>query len=39
MLRLKRPIFGQIRYMSAVSTGRKFNSRQYIETNLKIAGR
>jgi deoxyribodipyrimidine photo-lyase len=27
-----RPIFGTIRYMSAASTGKKFNSRRYIET-------
>ncbi len=26
----ERPIFGKIRYMSGASTGRKFNSRQYI---------
>ncbi len=30
----ERPIFGQIRYMSAASTGKKFNSRKYIEQNL-----
>ena len=28
-----RPIFGTVRYMSRESTGRKFNSRQYIEQN------
>lgn len=27
----ERPIFGQIRYMSGASTGRKFDSRKYIE--------
>jgi deoxyribodipyrimidine photo-lyase len=30
----ERPIFGQIRYMSAASTGKKFDSRRYIEQNL-----
>ncbi|HEY1659382.1 MAG TPA: deoxyribodipyrimidine photo-lyase [Candidatus Sulfotelmatobacter sp.] len=30
----ERPIFGQIRYMSAASTGKKFDSRKYIEQNL-----
>jgi deoxyribodipyrimidine photo-lyase len=30
----ERRIFGQIRYMSGASTGRKFNSKKYIETNL-----
>lgn len=30
----ERPIFGQIRYMSAASTGRKFDSRSYIQQNL-----
>ncbi|AFL89593.1 deoxyribodipyrimidine photolyase [Terriglobus roseus DSM 18391] len=29
----ERPIFGKIRYMSGASTGRKFNSRAYIEQN------
>jgi len=29
----ERPIFGQIRYMSAASTGKKFDSRKYIEQN------
>ena len=28
-----RPIFGQIRYMSGASTGKKFGSRKYIEQN------
>jgi deoxyribodipyrimidine photo-lyase len=28
------PIFGQIRYMSGASTGKKFDSRKYIEQNL-----
>jgi deoxyribodipyrimidine photo-lyase len=27
----ERPIFGQIRYMSGASTGKKFDSRRYIE--------
>jgi deoxyribodipyrimidine photo-lyase len=27
----ERPVFGKIRYMSGASTGRKFNSKQYIE--------
>lgn len=30
----ERPIFGQIRYMSAASTGKKFDSKRYIEQNL-----
>jgi len=30
----ERPIFGQIRYMSGQSTGRKFDSQQYIRQNL-----
>ena len=30
----ERPIFGQIRYMSAASTGRKFDSKKYIQQNL-----
>lgn len=29
----ERPIFGKIRYMSQASTGRKFDSRKYIEQN------
>ncbi len=29
----ERPIFGQIRYMSGASTGRKFDSKKYIEQN------
>jgi deoxyribodipyrimidine photo-lyase len=32
----ERPIFGQIRYMSAASTGRKFDSRKYVEQNLAL---
>jgi len=32
----ERPIFGQIRYMSGESTGRKFNSKQYIQQNLSL---
>jgi deoxyribodipyrimidine photo-lyase len=30
----ERPIFGQIRYMSGASTGKKFDSKQYIQQNL-----
>jgi deoxyribodipyrimidine photo-lyase len=30
----ERPIFGQIRYMSGASTGKKFDSRKYIQQNL-----
>jgi deoxyribodipyrimidine photo-lyase len=30
----ERPIFGLVRYMSGESTGRKFNSRTYIQQNL-----
>jgi deoxyribodipyrimidine photo-lyase len=30
----ERPIFGQIRYMSGQSTGRKFDSKKYIRQNL-----
>ena len=30
----ERPIFGQIRYMSGESTGRKFDSKRYIQQNL-----
>ena len=30
----ERPIFGQVRYMSGESTGRKFDSRKYIQQNL-----
>jgi deoxyribodipyrimidine photo-lyase len=30
----ERPIFGQIRYMSGASTGKKFNSTKYIQQNL-----
>jgi len=30
----ERSIFGQIRYMSGASTGKKFDSRKYIEQNL-----
>jgi deoxyribodipyrimidine photo-lyase len=33
----ERPIFGQIRYMSGASTGRKFNSMKYIQQNLADA--
>jgi deoxyribodipyrimidine photo-lyase len=31
----ERPIFGQIRYMSGASTGKKFDSKKYIEQNLQ----
>ncbi len=31
----ERPIFGKIRYMSLASTGKKFDSKSYIEKNLK----
>jgi deoxyribodipyrimidine photo-lyase len=30
----ERPIFGQIRYMSGASTGKKFGSKEYIQQNL-----
>ena len=33
----ERPIFGQIRYMSGASTGRKFDSKKYITQNLSAA--
>ena len=33
----ERPIFGQIRYMSAASTGKKFDSKKYIQQNLSAA--
>jgi len=33
----ERPIFGQIRYMSGESTGRKFDSKEYIQQNLAMA--
>jgi deoxyribodipyrimidine photo-lyase len=33
----ERPIFGQIRYMSGASTGKKFDSRKYIEQNTSAA--
>jgi deoxyribodipyrimidine photo-lyase len=31
----ERPIFGQIRYMSGASTGKKFDSKKYIAQNLE----
>lgn len=31
----QRPIFGQVRYMSGASTGKKFDSRKYIAQNLQ----
>jgi deoxyribodipyrimidine photo-lyase len=33
----ERPIFGQIRYMSLESTGKKFDSKKYIERNTQPA--
>jgi len=30
----ERPIFGQVRYMSGASTGKKFDSKKYIQQNL-----
>jgi deoxyribodipyrimidine photo-lyase len=33
----ERPIFGQIRYMSGASTGKKFDSKKYIEQNLSTS--
>jgi deoxyribodipyrimidine photo-lyase len=30
----ERPIFGQVRYMSGASTGKKFDSKRYVEQNL-----
>ena len=30
----ERPVFGQIRYMTGASTGRKFDSKKYIQQNL-----
>jgi deoxyribodipyrimidine photo-lyase len=32
----ERPIFGQIRYMSGASTGKKFDSKKYIAQNLSL---
>lgn len=32
----ERPVFGQVRYMSLASTGRKFNSKSYIEQIAKL---
>jgi deoxyribodipyrimidine photo-lyase len=32
----ERPIFGQIRYMSGASTGKKFDSKKYIQQNLSL---
>ncbi len=34
-----RPIFGLIRYMSAASTGKKFDSKKYIQLNLPAISR
>ena len=33
----ERPIFGQVRYMSLESTGKKFDSKRYIEQNTQPA--
>ena len=33
-----RPIFGKIRYMSAASTGRKFDSKLYIQQMHELRG-
>lgn len=35
---MERPVFGQIRYMTSRSTGRKFDSRRYIEWTLSLSG-
>ena len=35
----ERPIFGQVRYMSLASTGRKFDSKKYIAQNGRSASR
>jgi len=34
----ERPVFGKIRYMSGASTGRKFNSKEYIEQMQALNG-
>jgi deoxyribodipyrimidine photo-lyase len=34
----ERPVFGKIRYMSGASTGRKFDSKRYIEQMRELAG-
>ncbi|HEY0306529.1 MAG TPA: deoxyribodipyrimidine photo-lyase [Acidobacteriaceae bacterium] len=34
----ERPIFGKIRYMSGASTGKKFNSKEYIRQMQTLAG-
>jgi len=34
---MKRPVFGTIRYMTSGSTGKKFNSKQYIEWTKTLA--
>ena len=31
----ERPIFGQVRYMSGASTGKKFDSKKYIAQNTQ----
>jgi deoxyribodipyrimidine photo-lyase len=31
-----RPVFGKIRYMSGASTGKKFDSKRYIEQMAKL---
>lgn len=35
----ERPVFGKIRYMSGASTGKKFDSKLYIEQMNRLAGR
>jgi deoxyribodipyrimidine photo-lyase len=35
----KRPVYGKIRYMSLASTGRKFNSKRYIEQIAQLEAR
>jgi deoxyribodipyrimidine photo-lyase len=34
-----RPVYGKIRYMSLASTGRKFDSKKYIEQIAQLEGR
>ena len=35
----ERPVYGKIRYMSLASTGRKFDSRRYIEQIAQLEAR
>jgi deoxyribodipyrimidine photo-lyase len=35
----RRPVYGKIRYMSLASTGRKFNSKRYIEQIAQLEAR